>query len=475
MFSGPIATALVGYGLCAVGLGLSVRTLRVAVVVVCCAAGLLRLSCSLDPCLHPWDERYHAVVAKNCATDPLEPKLYSDPDLPHSDFNWTQTGIWLHKPPLATWLIAGSLRLFGNETWAVRLPSTLFGCLAAFLCFQLGRLIVSPRAGLVTSFLWAINGHLIELASGRTATDHVDALLVVLVLAGAVCAVMMARTGSLGWALGCGSIAGLAFLTKAWPSLIIVLVAAVLLFSVSRAGVPKKFGLLLCATVMLAVVAAPWQILVHTRFDDLISIESRAQWAHFTQDVEDHGRPWYYYLTQFPMIHGEAAPLALIVAAFLIRRHRMEFGPMLLVWVAVPFLLFSWASSKMPAYTAIAAPAIFLLIAMVVDHWWSNFGCVTGRRWWAILGIALLLGLPLRFSMDRVKPFEQANATYTITEELRLLGPKDVLVGFPDPIAVMFHTEVGAAYSELDEAREADVRSRGYRLFRFENGQVIPK
>ncbi|MBK8567031.1 MAG: hypothetical protein IPN76_27800 [Saprospiraceae bacterium] len=32
-----------------------------------------------DSCLHDWDERYHALVAKHLAKNPLKPCLYEDP------------------------------------------------------------------------------------------------------------------------------------------------------------------------------------------------------------------------------------------------------------------------------------------------------------------------------------------------------------------------------------------------------------
>ena len=44
---------------------------------------LLRVRLSADIGLHKWDERFHALVAKNVIADPLEPTLYSHPALPY--------------------------------------------------------------------------------------------------------------------------------------------------------------------------------------------------------------------------------------------------------------------------------------------------------------------------------------------------------------------------------------------------------
>ncbi|HQW96480.1 MAG TPA: hypothetical protein PLU58_11790 [Saprospiraceae bacterium] len=39
---------------------------------------VVRIFSSLDPMVHTWDERYHALVAKNMIDRPLEPRLYKE-------------------------------------------------------------------------------------------------------------------------------------------------------------------------------------------------------------------------------------------------------------------------------------------------------------------------------------------------------------------------------------------------------------
>lgn len=463
--------ALLGFALFAAAL-LWRRTMALRVTYLCTGAALLRLSCSLDPYLHPWDERYHALVGKNGVEAPLVPRLYVDEALPHDNTDWTTSWVWLHKPPLATWAISSSLALFGNEVWAVRLPSLLFGVIGTYLCFLLASSVVCDRIGLWAGALWAVNGHLIELASGRTSTDHIDALLVPMVLAGAVAALRMAKTNSTWWAFATGVAMGLGFLTKAWPALTVFLLAAVVLYSVSSISKARSAGLLAMVVGVAILIAGPWQIYMSMRFPELVALEAKANWAHLAENVEDHARPWYYYLAQFPMIHGEAAPIAVIAGLWLLWRKRDQHTLFLSVWFVVPFALFSLAKSKMPAYTAIAAPSIFVLIAIAADDWWKRYRTGTSRKWFVLVGVVLLVVLPLRFSWNRVKPFEEPECRYAITEELKHLGPHDVVIGFQDPIALMFHTNVGAAYEQLPDSTIASVRSKGYRVLRFSNGAL---
>jgi hypothetical protein len=57
---------------------------------------ILRAAGATDSFLHPWDERYHALVAKNMLNASFEPMLYKDPALESNDRNWWSSHIWLH-------------------------------------------------------------------------------------------------------------------------------------------------------------------------------------------------------------------------------------------------------------------------------------------------------------------------------------------------------------------------------------------
>lgn len=72
-----------------------------AVLVLVLCGLLLRIFTSADLYLHVWDERYHALVAKNLIHHIFEPTLYDHPLLPYDYTNWTSNHIWLSKPPIA--------------------------------------------------------------------------------------------------------------------------------------------------------------------------------------------------------------------------------------------------------------------------------------------------------------------------------------------------------------------------------------
>jgi hypothetical protein len=64
---------------------------------------MLRLWGLSDTFLHAWDERYHALVAKNFISNPFMPVLYKTPLLPYDYHQWVINHIWLHKQPLTLW------------------------------------------------------------------------------------------------------------------------------------------------------------------------------------------------------------------------------------------------------------------------------------------------------------------------------------------------------------------------------------
>ena len=84
------------------------------------------------PFLYCWDERFHALVAKNCMDHPFSPTLYSEwpidnvyPEGSWSETSWHHGYVWLHKQPLFLWQIALCFKLFGVSLFTLRLPSVI--------------------------------------------------------------------------------------------------------------------------------------------------------------------------------------------------------------------------------------------------------------------------------------------------------------------------------------------------------------
>jgi len=94
------------------------------------AFSLFSFAALLDPFLNIWDERFHALVAKNLIDHPLMPTLYDDPVVDMLYDRWDRWHIWLHKQPLFLWQIALSFSFLVY-------PNLLYGCQMLFclLCW----------------------------------------------------------------------------------------------------------------------------------------------------------------------------------------------------------------------------------------------------------------------------------------------------------------------------------------------------
>ena len=95
---------------------------------------------NLDNFLIIWDEQYHALVAKHMLDNPFRPTLYSIPLLDYDYKNWTSNHVWVHKQPLFLWQMALSLKMFGINEMAIRIPSILLHACTTLIIYRIGKI-----------------------------------------------------------------------------------------------------------------------------------------------------------------------------------------------------------------------------------------------------------------------------------------------------------------------------------------------
>lgn len=420
-------------------------------VLLAATALLIGLAMSADPLLHPWDERFHALVAKNLLRHPLTPTLYDTPLL-QTDTWWGSTRIWLHKPPLTLWLIAASYRLFGAVEMATRLPSVLLlGC-AVYSTHWIGVTLFSPRVAWFAAALHATNGRALEIAAGRTSTDHPDSILASLTAIAVAVGIAQRRSRNPWLTLALGLVVGAALLTKWLPGLLALGLWAVWL---PWRGQPRRSALEVAAvTAIASVVALPWQVHIAQSFPVEAAVESAYNWIHLRQPLEGHSGTPFFHLARIPLVFGEAAYLPLLWFAYRhLRRGASESTWLLVLWFAVPYGFFALAATKMANYVLPAAPALFLMLGVVLVEWLGALTTSLGtwRRRALLLALVATVFFPIRSTFDRWKPFkrfaEAADRSERLRSEARRLHPRPYVVfNAPDPIQTMFYG-ASAAYS----------------------------
>ncbi len=440
---------------------------------------MLRIIAASDPELHEWDERYHALVAKNMVNHPLKPTLFEHPILPFDNANWVGSHIWLAKPVLPLLLMSGSIATFGANLFAVRFVSILLGVFAIWLTFLIAKRLFGDRVGIIAAFLHAIQGSLIELSGGRISSDHVELCFVVMVQLGVY--FTLRRYRSNGKAIDlflAGVFMGFAFLSKWYPAFLILPIWAAFFYTYYGANWRRffsHFGLIL---IGFSVAAFPWILYMLATF----SVEMRSILggfaAAYSEIIQNHSKPWYYYLHEAISLFGELIllPFVYFVHAFWSKKGKFKYAA-LFVWITLPLLIFSTAETKRFTYLLISAPAYFILIAWFWNH---VYLCHTSGnlKWVKSLVLLLLIALPIRYTIERVKFFDKNHEQaifyrYTV-EELNRITNRTLIFGTADYVEIMFHTDCYAAYQERPSDQKLNqFKKDGFTILIAENERLI--
>lgn len=438
----------------------------------------LRLFCSLDPILHLWDERYHALVAKNIIAQPLEPKLYKEHLIVYDYKNWTNNKIWLHKQPIPLWSMAFSMKVFGISEFSARLPSLFISSLSVFLTFYIGLLLFnSNKIGLIAAFFQSINGLVIELSSGRVATDHIDTFFLFFIELSLVFILLNVRKNKKSYLFCAGIACGLAILTKWLPALIIF--PLYLIINLKSKSNSHLFIDLIILSAMTLLIALPWQIYAHSVFPLEYLWEQHYNKLHFSDELEGHGQPWWYFINRIRINVNEMIYIVLLWFAYYTSKSRdfLRENLFLLVYIAIPFLFFSIAKTKMQGYLLFTFPAYFIMTALFIEKLqFRKMGDLYKSKFikFKILFIIAIFSLAIRYGLERVKPFKSNNKERLAKNELTSTNfpSNSVLFNIPCPIELMFYTDCIAYPFIPDSILINKLHSQNYNLFIVDNGNL---
>ena len=414
---------------------------------------------SQQPLLNEWDERFHAVVAKNIAdhNEYLRPTLYRAPILKHDGEAWARSEVWTHKQPLTFWVMAAFIECFGATVPAVRLPSILFATLSTVLVFLLGRRLFTDRVGWWAAGLFAIHGLTNQLVTGVAATDHVDVHFMFYLLLAGYFTVYGSRGHTINWRRVSlvGLSIGAAVLVKWLPAYTLLL--TYLAYWWPKA--PRRTLFIESSVIVATSVAVwlPWQIYAAMEFPDAYLVTQLHNYKHLTEGLEGHGQGVLFFFGKSIFNYGEVWVAAVLLVAYRVyagyptRRSYL----FLLVWIAVPLLFFSLASTKMQGYIYFTAPAIF--VASGVAFEWLRRreryrGLPIGK-----LAIALFCISPVVHCYESLTPRPPDPTRVARIEALRgELTPGSIVLGSPTPYNDMFSLGAAAAYDYLPDGATVD-------------------
>jgi 4-amino-4-deoxy-L-arabinose transferase len=452
---------------------------------------------ALDPFLNIWDEQYHALVAKNLAMHPLKPTLYDTPIYDFDFRNWTGNNIWLHKQPLFLWQMAASIRIFGANEMAVRLPDVILHGLLSLIIYRTGRLTISGQAGFYAACFFAFAYYPLELTAGKFPTDHNDLSFLFYVTASVWSWLEYRASGKRRWLLLTGLFAGAAVLVKWLFGLLIFVIwtASLLRESFFIRFVPGKYLSLLAGISVSLLVFLPWQAYVFEKYPEEAAYEYRIAAAHWSEVVEDHDGGFLFHLNAAKKLYGagDVIPVLLLAGILLLVRKASPDGRLAFpAIVLITYGFYSLASTKMASYTVVAMPVAFLGLGVLTDESLQWLFLKIGARKYAglvkvilVTGVALLLlNLPrIRNYHTDWKPTDNFKREADM-RQMRLIrqlksdlsGEKAVVFNASERlnghIPVMFYTDA-VAYDFIPDLKQVErARALGYKVFIVDRGDL---
>ena len=341
--------------------------------------------------------------------------------------NWLVPHFWylphFDKPPMTYWLVAASMKLFGQNEWAVRLPLALAGISGVWAVWLLGCSISGRRVGLWSALI--LQSSLLYFVMARMLTP--DIFLTQFIawamyffwrswlclvgrdswraeseveiqprLAGTLAppnSQSATRLGEasgearvrnskfFGWQLAGWVAIAAGFLTKGPVAAAIPLVSLAALVIYRRKGFSQRkllFGGLAGGLALFLVLVMPWFLAVFRRVPDAFHymvFDQAAGHLLGTTIKNRHGSFFYFFgilavgLLPWTWLLGwlwrraQPAPTSDVGARALAMLQK-DAWVLLNVWAIFTFTLFSFSHSKLPAYILPVFPAIAVLAAL---------------------------------------------------------------------------------------------------------------
>jgi len=329
------------------------------------------------------DEGIHAQVAKN---------MVVDGDWITPRFNGQN---FYDKPILYYWLNALSFKLFGINEFAARFPAALLGALGVLVTFLLGKALYDRWTGFMGAvilsvsfeylFLSRLVVHDISLTVGILLSlflfyygsqQHKVPAWVIPLFYGSLAWSVLAK-GPLGLILPGMIIVPYIILTKSWR-----------LIKELRPGL----GMI----IFLPLIAA-WYVPVSIRNRDFLYyfiVHQHVQ-QFLSAAKATHHEPFYFYLPVFiggffPWSFFMPQALARSLSPFKKLADRKQ-DLFLILWLAVPFIFFSIARSKLNTYILPVYPAAALLVAKLWKDSICNAAEINRGIWYPFIALTAIL------------------------------------------------------------------------------------
>ncbi|MCW4010882.1 MAG: PQQ-binding-like beta-propeller repeat protein [Candidatus Bathyarchaeota archaeon] len=283
-------------------------------------------------------------------------------------WNFGITSLWIGKPPLNMWLVSLAYQFFGVSNFSSRFWSALFGGLSLVLMYYLGKTLYNRYVGMLSALVLGTFTMFYTFAT-RLMTD---VPLVFFILASIYFMILSEKTKHpLLYPALSGLFFGLALMTKQTEALLIPAIAFTYLVLTRRNLVflfTKRVALFFGVALL---VFAPWLIAMSVRFgmDFWNYYFLYSTYIRVISPIEGHVGGFLFY---FNYIATHENLLWLILLPFsvglslywAIKRSKSDL--LLITWIAIVFLVFTIAQTKLHYYILPVYPAFALAIGSLL-------------------------------------------------------------------------------------------------------------
>ncbi len=300
--------------------------------------------------------------------------------------NWVSPHLnglrYFEKPVLGYWVTGISMQVFGDNAFAMRLPSALSAGLSALALFALLSRFTKRRTTALNAAMIYLSMLGVFLIGTINILDSVFSFL----LTAAFVSFYFSHQETdskkrLAYLLLLGLFCGGAFLAKGF--LAFVLLGAVIgPYVIWQGRWQELFTRGWIALLAAIVVIAPWAILVH--------LQEPEYWHYFfweehvkrfaSEDAQ-HGEPVWYYLMFLPLLTLPwIAQLPMALKNLLVNEDGDEQGTgkesellkYSILWFLMPFIFFSISRGKLPTYILPCLAPLAVILAAGIENYLSD-------------------------------------------------------------------------------------------------------
>jgi len=297
--------------------------------------------------VYKWNEGHYAVTALNYFRYGLS-------------LSMNEYGLDLTTPPLYTWLIHLSFRVFGVHEWAARLPSLFFGVLSLILVYHIAKQLYDGQVALAATFIAAIAPGIIYFSRNV----QLESMFTAFALAALLFVLRYRESGDVKWLAASGIYLSIAVLAK-YPA--VLAYPALLWVWLERRELRERAGERVRLFLYLLLPLLPSLL-----------------WVFYAMSVNPGLTTWYFHKPEAPWTLQSAFTALHMALSTFIPEHfgSLFYYPFI---VLLPFILARWRDHG----TALLFTAPWLLLITLYPEFYLKNSYY---HYPMLYGMAMLLG-----------------------------------------------------------------------------------